>query len=369
MRWAGYLLILLVLIGAWLLDPSLAVLGGIVAMIVIPLLSWGLLWLGKKRLRLELTAPATAQKGERVQISMRLDRKTKLPMGPLELTVCVANSITEQTQRQRLRYSAHETMEVKSDYCGCLYVRIEKARLYDLFSLLWVDLPTPKEKRVVIMPDTFPVLIRQDAYPAPMDDCEDYAPDRKGQDRTETYQVRGYVPGDSLAQIHWKLSSKLDQLMVRDPGCPIDQNLMVFVDRSWGSISPAQADAIMEAAVSICQSLSESGVTFQLVWNEETIHTQKVTEQDQLPEAVSSLLKSKAPGSGDSGIDVYLGLHGPARIPRVIHIGAGLPEQLEEFSGQSHLVSLLCSDGEDGSGVICFGPGNYQEALAQVSWS
>lgn len=367
MRWGAYLLTLLLLVVNCLLAPSAALMGALIAMIVIPSLSWGLLWLVRKNLRLELTAPATAQKREAIRIGAKLVNSSAFPMGRLELTVSVENSVTGQDLRKKIQYSELENWELKSNYCGCLYIRIEKARLYDLFGLLWVNIRTPKEKRVVIMPDTFPVLIQQDSYPTPMDDCQDYAPDRKGQDRTETYQVRGYVPGDSLAQIHWKLSSKLDTLMVRDPGCPVDRNLMVFVDRSWGNITPEQADTIMEAAVSICQSLSEAAVTFQLVWNEDTIHTQEVTEQDQLPEAVSALLKSKQ--QTVSGTDVYVGLYGAAKMSRAIYIGTQIPNSLDEFGAQTQLVSLLCTDAENSEGVVCFGPKNYQEALAQVSWS
>lgn len=369
MRWVAYLLTLLVLLVFWFTSPSAAVMGALSAMIIVPVLSWSLLWIMRGKLRLELSAPAIAQKGEVIRIAARLTNSSVLPMGRLELTVSVENSITGQHLRKKIPCSELEAWELKSEFCGCLYIRIEKVHLYDLFGLLWVNLRKPKDRRVVIMPETFPVLIQQDFYPAPANDCQDYAPDRKGQDRTETYQVRSYVPGDSLAQIHWKLSSKLDQLMVRDPGCPVDQNLMVFVDRSWADVSPVQADTIMEAAVSICQSLRESAVPFQLVWNEEAIHTQDVAEADQLPEAVSALLKSKAPAQKLPGPDVYLGLYGAAKMSRVIYIGTQIPERLDEFGAQTQLVSLLCADVEDSDGVIGFMPETYREDLAQVSWS
>lgn len=369
MSWAAYLLTLLVLLCFAVLRPSVAAIGAVSALIVLPLLSWALLWLVKKRLRIELTAPATAQKGEEIPIGARLTGDGLLPLGRLELTVCVTNSITGQSLRRKTTCDALSRWKLQSDFCGCLYIRVERARLYDLMGLLWVNVKLPKEKRVVIMPDTFPVLIGRETFPAPVDDCEDYAPDRKGQDRTETYQIRNYVPGDSLAQIHWKLSSKLDQLMVRDPGCPMDQNLMVFVDRGWGSITPEQADAMMETAVSICQSLCEEAIPFQLVWNEETIQTQNVTDPDQLPEAVSALLKSKTPPPEPSGAEVYLGLHGPVRMSRLIFLGTALPERLEELAGQAHVVSLICGDGGQDDGVIFFTPETYEDVLAQVSWS
>lgn len=369
MSWAAYLLTLLVLLVFQVFYPSTAVLGALAALVLVPVVCLIVLLLRKKQLRLKLTAPATAQKGQEISIGITRSGGRVLPAGRLEVQVCVTNAITGQTLRRTFRVGSEGCWPLCSAHCGCLYVQLERARLYDPLGLFWVRLKNPKEKRVVIMPDTFPMLVEQSAYPAPTDDCEDYAPNRKGQDRTETYQIRNYVPGDSLAQIHWKLSSKLDQLMVRDPACPMDQNLMVFVDRSWGDIAPAQADAIMEVAVSVCQSLCESGVPFQLAWNEETIYTQNVSEQDQLPEAVSALLKSKAPKQSLSGADVYLGLHGPVRMSRLVYIGTQLPECLEEFAGQTHRVCLLCSQMAQEDGVLCFMPETYEDVLAQVSWS
>lgn len=363
---AAYLLTLLLLAVFLVLSPSAAVIAALAALLLIPLASWGMLLILRRKLRLEITAPATAQKGEGVRLEVRRRYGGLLPMGRLELAVTVENSVTGQRLCRVLGGSGLSGWEVKSEFCGCLTVTVERARVYDLFGLLWVNVRKPKEKRVVILPGTFPVFIGQDSYPAPSVDAQEYAPDRRGQDRTETYQVRGYVPGDSLAQIHWKLSSKLDTLMVREPGCPVDRDLMVFVDRGWQTVSPERADAIMEAAVSVCQSLSEAAVPFSLVWNEESIAVQEVTEQDRLPEAVGALLKSRTQGT--PGTEVYLGLYGPPRVSRIIYIGASMPENLEVFGGQSRMVCLICANLGDLDGVICFTPENLPEALAEVSW-
>lgn len=51
-------------------------------------------------------------------------------------------------------------------------------------------------------------------------DSDTSSPDRRGSDLTEPFRLREYAPGDSLRQIHWKLSSKLDRLVIREPGMP-----------------------------------------------------------------------------------------------------------------------------------------------------
>lgn len=38
---------------------------------------------------------------------------------------------------------------------------------------------------------------------------------RKGTDASEMFDIRSYVPGDDIRSIHWKLSGKTDELIVR----------------------------------------------------------------------------------------------------------------------------------------------------------
>ena len=63
-------------------------------------------------------------------------------------------------------------------------------------------------------------------------DSDTSSPDRRGSDLTEPFRLREYAPGDSLRQIHWKLSSKLDRLVIREPGMPAARTLLVFWDRA-----------------------------------------------------------------------------------------------------------------------------------------
>ena len=75
------------------------------------------------------------------------------------------------------------------------------------------------------------------------DDSENYAPDRTGYDLAEVYALREYAPGDSLRQMHWKLSSKLDKLVVREPSLPVRRSVLVF----WERTQTACAGAVRRA--------------------------------------------------------------------------------------------------------------------------
>ena len=43
-----------------------------------------------------------------------------------------------------------------------------------------------------------------------------YSGSRPGDDPGETFDIREYREGDSIRQIHWKLTGKMDRLIIRE---------------------------------------------------------------------------------------------------------------------------------------------------------
>lgn len=349
----------LLLLGC-LLQPSAALLACLGGCLLLPLLSWGILWLARKRVSLRMEAVPVAEKGAAVLLTVCCERGY-LPCGSVSACLTVENSVTGERVQKKLFLQKEQTVELKSDFCGCLGCSMEKARLWDVCGLLPVPLSCGAVKRVSVMPHTFPVEVCMESAPALSEDCQEYAQDRKGQDRTETYQLRDYTAGDSFSQIHWKLSSKRGHPVVREAACPVDRSLLLFVDRTWENASPAQADAIMEAAASIAQALTEQGIPFRLCWNGETIQTRTVNAAEELPEAVAALLKSRT-AVGESGSSFYLHTYGIPTAGRILYLGMQYPE--DAFLQAAPCKVLLCGDGAD-----CFTPETAAQTLRILSWS
>ena len=91
--------------------------------------------------------------------------------------------------------------------------------------------------------------------------ADDGASNRRGEDRSEVYQLREYRPGDDIRQIHWKLSSKLDELILKEASQPESRSLLVFWDKRTGG-NPQQMDALAEVVSSAGMALLQSGVPY-----------------------------------------------------------------------------------------------------------
>lgn len=80
---------------------------------------------------------------------------------------------------------------------------------------------------------------------------------RKGQDRTEVFDLREFAEGDSLKSVHWKLSARFGDLMVREPSRPTDYDITLLCDGHAISANAGSA-AVLNGVLAVTASVSLS---------------------------------------------------------------------------------------------------------------
>lgn len=185
-------LVLCWLVTPWAPAPWLAL-----CWLMAPLAGWLALLLTRKRSQVRLTCPVTAEKGK--PFSVTAEVRQGVPFGWGRLTVSVENTVTGETHREKLTlHQGRGAWQVQSACCGCLVMQAAELVLWDLLGVLPVRIPCTVQGRTCVMPDTFPIEADPVSAISRQTDCEEYAPDVRGSDPTETFQIREYVPGDSL---------------------------------------------------------------------------------------------------------------------------------------------------------------------------
>ena len=218
----GYALLLLAALGLDLFCGSVWTLALTLLLVLTPLGCIPLHLWAVKQIRLRLDAPVNLGKGETGTLRVQIENKTALPLGLIHVRLRLSNLLTGQSELRRCRLSARprrtETAEydLASAHCGRIAIEAACCRIYDPFGLIGIRLKQTVLAQTTVQPKGFAqtIFISPDAN-CP-DDSESYAPDRAGYDLSEVYQLREYRPGDSLRQMHWKLSGKLDRLVIRE---------------------------------------------------------------------------------------------------------------------------------------------------------
>lgn len=369
----GYLMLegTLLAYAVWLGSPWTLALA--VALLAAPLavLPWNLALRG--RLEASLHSPASLQKGSGAEITLELKNQTLIPAPRLRCTLRVENRLNGQSLGQRVtvalppRGQGTEKLTLKGSYAGALRLTLESVRLYDWFGLIGLRCPCAAKSWTVIQPDTFPMEAFYGADADRATDSEQYAPDRPGTDLTETWQLRDYVPGDSYRQVHWKLSEKYNNLIVREPGLPIERNVLLFWERTGRDIPARELDAQAEVVVTMCRALTDAGISFRLGWNDPTENRcviQEIPDMDTLLAVLPRLLGTPCGAGEISGAALLLQSRQDALCGHMVYIGQTTDSAALELKSFGRTTYLLSGQSEENA--IRFTPENYGQVLSRL---
>lgn len=90
---------------------------------------------------------------------------------------------------------------------------------------------------------------------------------KAGSDPSETFQIREFMAGDKLQRIHWKLSAKMDDLMVKENGDPKSAPVVIFLNYEVPKQKKVDhCEAFLGLAYSISFSLLDSGCYHFVSW-------------------------------------------------------------------------------------------------------
>ena len=312
----------------------------------------------RKYIRGEITIPTTVAKETECEGILRLENRSRLPAPKLCCKLGLVNDLTREEAELDLfagMGAKRETtcpFRLESRFCGRIYVYLKSTSILDYFGLFGLSVPVTASARITVLPELFSCDAEVSPAAAVSDDS---TAARKGDDRTETFQLREYRSGDDIRQIHWKLSSKLGNLILREPSQSISRSILVFWDKRKET-APENMDAMAEVTASVCQALCDRGISFDLGWTEkEEWELQSIRDEDALLQTIPALVTQA--GSVDCPEPDTSG------YGQVIRITGEIPEG--EIPGNT--VLLLCTREPYGNGkIISFGWENYREKLERL---
>ena len=88
---------------------------------------------------------------------------------------------------------------------------------------------------------------------------------KKGNGPGEYFGIRPYVDGDSMKLIHWKLTGKTDEYMVKEVEVPMMRMPLIFLETRVEKLDAAMIDGLLEAFFSISQHMAQEGQKLSLI--------------------------------------------------------------------------------------------------------
>lgn len=262
--WAGYLLMLAAAFLFYLLFTDW--LGGYLMALVL-MLPWASLLVSLPaalglQIRLAIH-PAEGSRDGQFTLEVQVNNRFRLPVRRLSFRLKAENLLSGGSGQQRCRMvlgsgNQREGFEFTMRDWGVARGSLRFLRAYDYLGLFPIPLKRPKPALALARP-----LPGEPAAGLEQLAAQQEAGEQSRGDFPEDYSLREYQPGDPLRSIHWKLTSKLDQLIVRQPEGG-DQPELILLFELWGQMD--RIDRLAEQLEASCRLLWDRGLPCRLVW-------------------------------------------------------------------------------------------------------
>lgn len=201
----------------------------------------------------------SVQRGENVMLTVTVKHRGIIPIAPMLLELYATPDTPETAVRlkdapgrtQKLTLPFHAT------HVGVSSPGVKSCTVEDLFGFFsMTKQPKAAKSELLVLP--MPFQVEQLTFAPGDSGLETMA--RATEDVTSPSDIRAYMPGDALKKIHWKLSARKRELVVRRFEEPVLPDALVLMDcsppPSWGH-PEAEADvrdSLLETAASVMNS-------------------------------------------------------------------------------------------------------------------
>lgn len=268
----------------------------IIGMIVMPIITFIFGYNAKKKMKIYVKCNnPSIGKNILVGVDFVVKNSSLVPVENFTLKVNIYNGFYNNNMNYELIIPSVPLGErsvglmVKNLYCGRMVVEVQNAVMYDLLGLFKYKLTPDVVEEIMVMPyeqtelENIPVSTKGNA-----DDEE--LQQVKGDDVSQISEIRNYIPGDKLQNIHWKLTAKEQELQVKEYSMPYSDEVTLLVETYIDIDSPNNFDEKIEKMFAISKFFISQGRKFRIAWFDENIEDFEEREIGNSDELFSSII-------------------------------------------------------------------------------
>lgn len=206
----------------------------IILIIVLPIISIFILKTVSSKISLEvIPKTASVQVGNSIKINLNIINKSIFPVLNSNVIFKLENLYYPQDNISTLSIAfvpkKSELLELSFDtaHTGMVEILFSKLEITDYLHLVTINIPLRMSVQVPVFPKKTGHKWNY-TIPASFDSDEDDQYIAYGNPTHDLKETRQYQPGDSLKNIHWKLSSKTDSLTVKVFETSADRTILLL---------------------------------------------------------------------------------------------------------------------------------------------
>lgn len=291
----------------------------LLTVIAIPFLLFGLLCFIYGNIRAELLSVVhVVNKEEAIPITILLNNPTIFPVANLKIYLSYKNAYSGQRFKKTFTVSLDGRTKTTivcnlySEYAGNLEISLKGVRIYDYLKLFSLKKRLSGELKVAVLPYYYELpdsgMVIRDSS---IIESDSFSTVRSGDDPSEVFAIREYREGDRPQRIHWKLSRKQNQLMIKEFSDPLNSSVLLFANLgvSQGENTLRVMDCLLECALSLSFSFICKGQMHYFAWYDMAhgaCRRIRISKEKDLFEAVDGLMQAVPYSDTTDAMAAYL---------------------------------------------------------------
>lgn len=243
----GILLVVSLVFTQALRSPASAIL--FVFLLFVPILSIIYLVVARAGIKVYTECDTTrAEKGQNVGYEIKIINETPLPFPFVETVVTLPseNAVICRDELMRitlLPMGAHLiNSKVSFPLRGSYDIGVKYMYIGDLFGLFRTEMKLELHRTVIVYPRN--IVMSADSNRSDTDLPTSVTKRSASPEQAEPADIRDYIPGDSMKNIHWKLSSKSEELQVKNFASNTDKHTYILCDLSFSGDERHDPEAV-----------------------------------------------------------------------------------------------------------------------------
>lgn len=310
----------------------------------------------KNHIGVTVKAKESVRKDEQIEYCFQIhtDRRLTMLRGAqihVSLFSVLVNEI--ETQDLLLEFDGEHldyTWKTKAEDCGEMRLRIEKAELVDLFGLVKEEITSLKGTVTLVYPHWINTDLVFYGRSSGYSENTGIPENRHGNDRNEVLNYRDYMIGDDIRNIHWKLSARSEELIVREAANTNHFDVLLLIDIGQFKNAEELSKNEINTSVALFRSLAEKMNEYRIPFclgsvTESGIRLAEVNGRNVPERILGEWLRYSIPYECGKGLSFFDMNHYESVFSRLIYIsGGGKMENISHINGK---ISAMILDVEE----------------------
>src|SRR5699024_6924414 len=194
------------------------------------------IFLLKNKVLFNLKTEGTIFKNELGRLMIEVKNNSILPISKVTIYLEFESKLTNELETKKIslsinsRESVSLPLDMSSQHCGQIKVSVKQVRYYDFLGILTRELEVSSVSQLFVLPETYPINIMISDSNLDFVESSSYEINNRGTDGLEMFGIKKYSHEDNLNHVHWKLTSKFDELIVKELTETVNDTFLILID-------------------------------------------------------------------------------------------------------------------------------------------